>query len=173
MKPGSGRKPRLSEAECSAVIALVASPPPGRLITSPMGRWRRPASTGETSPSGRSMRWRPRPRRRASRLDAARSAGSYARKGSVGAARIPGGRPPLRGAIFAPKGPRSSPATPIRRTARRPSASMNSGSGDPAYLRAAPGWSRTGHRMKALLAMGGATRRSGSMERCGCVTAGK
>jgi transposase len=33
MKPGSGRKPRLSEAERSAVIALVASPPPGRLVT--------------------------------------------------------------------------------------------------------------------------------------------
>ena len=33
MKPGSGRKPRLSEAERSAVIALVATPPPGRLVT--------------------------------------------------------------------------------------------------------------------------------------------
>ena len=33
MKPGSGRKPRLTEAERSAVIALVGNPPPGRLIT--------------------------------------------------------------------------------------------------------------------------------------------
>src|SRR5690606_2053561 len=31
-RPGSGRKPRLTEAERSAVIALVASPPPGRLL---------------------------------------------------------------------------------------------------------------------------------------------
>src|SRR5579859_404435 len=37
MKPGSGRRPRLTEAERSAVIALVASPPPGRLITYPDG----------------------------------------------------------------------------------------------------------------------------------------
>lgn len=27
--PGSGRKPRLSQAECSAIIALAKSPPPG------------------------------------------------------------------------------------------------------------------------------------------------
>ena len=103
MKPGSGRKPRLSEAERSAVIALVASPPPGRLITYPDGTLAPAGITGETSPSGRSMRWRPRPRRRASRLDAARSAGSYARKGSVGAARIPGGRPPRRGPRISPQ----------------------------------------------------------------------
>jgi hypothetical protein len=32
MKPGSGRQPRLSAAERSAVMALVASPPPSRLV---------------------------------------------------------------------------------------------------------------------------------------------
>jgi transposase len=37
IKPGGGRPPRLTEAERSAVIALVASPPPGRLVTSPDG----------------------------------------------------------------------------------------------------------------------------------------
>jgi transposase len=37
MQPGSGRTPRLTEAERSAVIALVASPPPGRLVTSSDG----------------------------------------------------------------------------------------------------------------------------------------
>jgi transposase len=31
-RPGAGRKPRLTEAERSALIALVASPPPGRLL---------------------------------------------------------------------------------------------------------------------------------------------
>ena len=36
-RPGSGRKPRLTEAERSAVIALVASSPPGRLVTSSDG----------------------------------------------------------------------------------------------------------------------------------------
>jgi transposase len=33
MKPGSGRKPRLTMAERSTVIALVGSPHPGRLVT--------------------------------------------------------------------------------------------------------------------------------------------
>src|SRR5258708_36370456 len=37
IKPGGGRTPRLTEAERSAVIALVASPPPGRLVTSSDG----------------------------------------------------------------------------------------------------------------------------------------
>src|SRR5215469_13551383 len=36
-RPGGGRKPRLTEAERSAIIALAASPPPGRLVTSPDG----------------------------------------------------------------------------------------------------------------------------------------
>ena len=31
-RPGAGRKPRLTEAERRAVIALVATPPPGRLL---------------------------------------------------------------------------------------------------------------------------------------------
>ena len=37
MKPGSGRKPRLTEAERSAVIALAGTPPPGRLVRYPDG----------------------------------------------------------------------------------------------------------------------------------------
>jgi transposase len=32
-RPGSGRKPRLTEAERSVIVGLVATPPPGRLIT--------------------------------------------------------------------------------------------------------------------------------------------
>jgi transposase len=31
-RPGAGRKPRLTEAQRSAVLALVAQPPPGRLV---------------------------------------------------------------------------------------------------------------------------------------------
>src|SRR5215467_1123637 len=31
MKPGAGRKPRLTEQECSKILALVKQPPPGRL----------------------------------------------------------------------------------------------------------------------------------------------
>src|SRR5260370_10503991 len=37
IKPGGGRPPRITEAERSAVIALVATPPPGRLVTYPDG----------------------------------------------------------------------------------------------------------------------------------------
>src|SRR5262249_58999503 len=37
IKPGGGRPPRITEAERSAVIALAASPPPGRLVTHPDG----------------------------------------------------------------------------------------------------------------------------------------
>src|SRR5258708_4046041 len=37
IKPGGGRPPRITEAERSAVIALVASPPAGRLVTFPDG----------------------------------------------------------------------------------------------------------------------------------------
>jgi transposase len=32
-RPGSGRRPRLTEAERSAIVGLVATPPPGRLLT--------------------------------------------------------------------------------------------------------------------------------------------
>lgn len=32
-RPGPGRKPRLTEAERSVIVGLVATPPPGRLIT--------------------------------------------------------------------------------------------------------------------------------------------
>ena len=33
VQPGSGRKPRLSEAERSVIVALPSQPPPGRLVT--------------------------------------------------------------------------------------------------------------------------------------------
>jgi len=37
-RPGAGRKPRLTEAERSAVVALVAAAPPGRLVREASGR---------------------------------------------------------------------------------------------------------------------------------------
>ena len=33
VQPGSGRKPRLTEAERSVIVALPSQPPPGRLVT--------------------------------------------------------------------------------------------------------------------------------------------
>ena len=124
MKPGSGRKPRLTEAERSAVIALVASSPSGRLVT---------YSDGTLAPAGTEggdvSEWS---------LDAL-AAAAQAQGIQIGRSQI---RRILRregvrwrrthswgqskAKDFAPKGQRSSPAIPTRPKARRPSASMSS-----------------------------------------------
>jgi transposase len=124
MKPGSGRKPRLTEAERSAVIALVASPPPGRLVRYPDGTLE-PAD----SPGGDVAEWS---------LDAL-AAAAQAQGIQIGRSQV---RRILRregvrwrrthswgqskAKDFAPKGPRSSPVTPTRPRARPPSVSTNS-----------------------------------------------
>jgi transposase len=47
MKPGSGRRPRLTAAERSAIIALARTTPPGKLVPEPAsGEW--PAHDGPT-----------------------------------------------------------------------------------------------------------------------------
>jgi transposase len=124
MKPGSGRRPRLTEAERSAVIALVGSPPPGRLVT---------YSDGTLAPAGSQggdvSEWS---------LDAL-AAAAQAQGIQIGRSQV---RRILRkegvrwrrthswgqssAKDFAPKGPRSSPATLPRQKARRPSASTSS-----------------------------------------------
>ncbi len=124
MKPGSGRKPRLTEAERSAVIALVASPPPGRLVTYPDGTLAPAGAEG-----GDVAEWS---------LDAL-AASAHAQGIQIGRSQIRRilrregvrwRRPHTWGTStakdFAPKGPRSSPAIPSRRMARRPSAWTNS-----------------------------------------------
>jgi len=113
IKPGSGRKPRLTEAERSAVIALVASPPPGRLIT---------YSDGTLAPAGSQggdvSEWS---------LDVL-AAAAHTQGIQIGRSQV---RRILRkegvrwrrthswaqstAKDFAPKGRRSSPATPTRR----------------------------------------------------------
>ena len=124
MKPGSGRKPRLSEAERSTVIALVGNPPPGRLITYSDGTLAPADSKG-----GDVSEWS---------LDAL-AAAAQAQGIQIGRSQV---RRILRkegirwrrthswaestAKDFAPKGPRSSPAIPTRPTARRPSAWMSS-----------------------------------------------
>jgi transposase len=120
MKPGSGRTPRLSEAERSAVIALVGNPPPGRLVTARDGTLAPADSHG-----GDISEWS---------LDAL-AAAAQAQGIQIGRSQV---RRILRkegvrwrrthswseskAKDFAPKGPRSSPATPTHSTARRPSA---------------------------------------------------
>ena len=45
-RPGVGRKPRIGQAERSQLIALVASPPPGRLVRDGAGELRPTEATG-------------------------------------------------------------------------------------------------------------------------------
>jgi transposase len=47
MKPGSGRKPRLKEPECSAILALVQLPPPGKPTYEVTGELAAPDPDGE------------------------------------------------------------------------------------------------------------------------------
>jgi transposase len=123
IKPGGGRKPRLTEAERSAVIALVASPPPGRLVTSPDGTVAPAGSQG-----GDDAAWS---------LDAL-AAAAHAQGVQIGRSQVR--RIVRREGVrwrrthtwgtstakdVAPKERPSSPATPTHRPARRPSASTN------------------------------------------------
>jgi transposase len=127
MKPGSGRTPRLTEAQRSVVIALVASPPPGRLVTYPDGTLAPAGSHG-----GDESAWS---------LDAL-AAAAHAQGIQIGRSQVrrilrhegvrwrrthSWGQTTAKGAKdFAPKGQRSSPATPTHPLARRPSAWTNS-----------------------------------------------
>jgi transposase len=126
MQPGGGRTPRLSEAERSAVIALVATPPPGRLVT------REDGTLVPAQPQGGdTSEWS---------LDAL-AAAAQARGIAIGRSQVrrilrkegvrwrrthSWGQGTAKGAKeFAPKGRRSSPATPTRLPGRRPSAWTN------------------------------------------------
>ena len=125
-RPGGGRQPRRTEAERSAIIALVAGPPPGRLVT---------YADGTLAPAGAEggdvSEWS---------LDAL-AAAAQAQGIQVGRSQVrrilrtegvrwrrthSWGQSSAKGAKdFAPKGQRSSPATLTRPRVRRPSASTN------------------------------------------------
>ncbi|HVC80832.1 MAG TPA: helix-turn-helix domain-containing protein [Chloroflexota bacterium] len=122
-RPGVGRKPRLSEAERSMVIALARSEPPGKLT-----RW----SDGSLEAE--------RPEEEAQWSPDALAAAAQERGIQVGRSQV---RRILRregvrwrhtrtwasstDPEFAPKGPGSSRSTPTRHPVRRPSASTNPG----------------------------------------------
>jgi transposase len=124
MQPGSGRKPRLSEAERSTIIALARTTPPGKLVPEP--------DSGELQAHDEAgvAEWT---------LDALTAA---VRAKGIAVARSQVRRILLAEGVrwrrtrlwarstdpeFAPKGRRSSPSTPTRRKGRRSSVSMNSG----------------------------------------------
>jgi transposase len=137
LKPGGGRPPRITQAERSAVIALVASPPPGRLVTSPDGTVAPARSArgedGEDGEDGDTAVWS---------LDAL-AAAAQAQGIQIGRSQVrrilrtegvrwrrthSWGSNTAKGAQdFAPKERRSSPATPTHRQPRRRSASTNWG----------------------------------------------
>src|SRR4051794_4064557 len=51
-RPGAGRKPRISQAQRSQLIALVANPPPGRLIRDDTGELTEPFPVAAAGPVG-------------------------------------------------------------------------------------------------------------------------
>ncbi len=122
MKPGAGRKPRLTEQERSAILALVKRPPPGKPTDELTGERAAPDPAGEPE-------WT---------LDTLTAA---AREHGIQVARSQVRRIFRREGIrwrrtrlwarskdpdFVPKGPGSSRSPRRRRRARRSSASMNS-----------------------------------------------
>src|SRR5258706_10434095 len=124
MQPGSGRKPRLTEQERSAILALVKRPPPGTPTYARTGERAAPDPAGEPE-------WT---------LDtltaAAQEHGIQVARSQVRRIFRRAGIRWRRTRLWArskdpdfvpgvPKGPGSSRSTRSRRRARRPSASMN------------------------------------------------
>ena len=122
MKPGAGRKPRLTEQERSTILALVQLPPPGKPTYELTGELQAPDPEGEPE-------WT---------LDtltaAAQERGIAVARSQVRRIVVCEGvrwrRPRLwatsKDPDFAPKGPASSRSTPIRPSRRRLSVSTNS-----------------------------------------------
>ena len=121
-RPGGGRRPRLTEAERSRIVALVATTPPGRSV-------RQPDGTLEADDEHKEAHWT---------LDALTAA---AREQGIDVARSQVRRILLAEGVrwrrprswatsadpdFAPKGPGSSGSTRRRPRARRSSAPTNS-----------------------------------------------
>lgn len=122
-RPGSGRRPRLSESERGVILSLVAADPPGRLVRQPHGELAADDERG-------AARWT---------LDALAEAavarGIVVKRSQVRRIFLAAGArwretrswTVSRDPDFGPKGQRSSPSIPPRQPGRRSSASMSSG----------------------------------------------
>jgi transposase len=123
IRPGSGRKPRLTEQERSRILALVKQAPPGHLETQADGTMVARNEEGSAQWTLNAL------------AQAAKEAGIRVKRSQIR-------RIYLREGVrwrhthswgdssdpdFVPKGHRSSATTPSRRRGRRPSAPMNSG----------------------------------------------
>jgi transposase len=122
MKPGSGRKPRLSELERSTILALVKLPPPGKPTYELTGELETPDPRGESEwtldaltamAQARGIRVARSQVRRIFRREGVR----WRRTRLWARSKDPD---------FVPKGPPSSRSTPRRLPVRRSSASTNS-----------------------------------------------
>jgi transposase len=121
-RPGSGRKPRLTEAEGGVILGLVTTSPPGRLERQPHGEL-------EADDERRPARWT-----LDTLAEAARARGIIVQRSQVRRIFLAAGArwretrswTVSRDPDFGPKERRSSPSTPPRRTGRRPSASTDS-----------------------------------------------
>lgn len=122
IKPGSGRRPRLVEAERSAIIALARTTPPGKLVPEPdSGELQAREEEGVAEWTLDAL------------AEAARSHGIQVARSQVRRILVAEGVRWRRTRLwatstdpdFAPKGRRSSPSTPLRRRARRSSASTS------------------------------------------------
>ena len=117
-RPGSGRRPHVTEAERGVILGLVATDPPGRLARQPHGEL---AADDERGPA----RWTLDTLAEAARANGIRVERSQVRRIFLAAGAR--GRETRSWSVshdpaFGPKGPRSSPSTPPRRSGRRPSA---------------------------------------------------
>ena len=121
-RPGSGRRPRLSESERGVILSLVATDPPGRLVRQSHGELE---GDDERGPA----RWT-----LDTLAEAARAHGIIVKRSQVRRIYLGAGarwRETRSWTVshdpdFGPKGRRSSPSTPPRQTGRRPSASTSS-----------------------------------------------
>ena len=122
-RPGGGRRPRLTEAERSQIIALVATDPPGKLVRHASGEL---AAADEEEPAQWSLD---------ALAAAAQAAGIAVERSQVRRILVAEGVRWRRvrswttsgDPEFAPKGRGSSGSTPRRRPARRSSTSTSSG----------------------------------------------
>jgi transposase len=124
IKPGGGRRPRLVEAERSAILALARTTPPGKLVPEP--------DSGELQARDEEgvAEWTLDALAQAAQSQGIQVARSQVRRILL-TERVRWRRTRLWATSadpdFAPKGRRSSPSPPTRRRARRSSVSMNLG----------------------------------------------
>lgn len=125
MRPGGGRKPRLSELERSTILALVKTIPPGKPGYARTGEFEAEDARAEAPAEWTLDTLTAAARARGIQVARSQVRCIFRREGVRWRRTHPWAT--STDPDFVPKGPRSSPATPTHRRARRSSASMNWG----------------------------------------------